>query len=851
MRPMREVGEAVRVAAQPGAREDSSVQPARRGGTHAKGKTEAGPQGPGAAHSHLAPSPPSPVFPTASNRCGKRPWAVAWPPDLPSGAGVAARGQRAEGRRAADSAMVPARALWLAWALLGVAAACPEPCACVDKYAHQFADCAYKELREVPEGLPANVTTLSLSANKITVLRRGAFADVTQVTSLWLAHNEVRTVEPGALAVLSQLKNLDLSHNLISSFPWSDLRNLSALQLLKMNHNRLGSLPRDALGALPDLRSLRINNNRLRTLAPGTFDALSALSHLQLYHNPFHCGCSLVWLQTWAASTRVSLPEPDSIACASPPALQGVPVHRLPALSCVPPSVRLSAEPPPEAPGSPLPAGLALMLHCVAEGHPTPRLQWQLQIPGGTIVLEPPVPSGEDEGLGAEDREEEGDGDGPTQTEAPTPTPAPAWPAPPANPRFLALTNGSLLVPLLSAKEAGIYTCRAHNELGANSTSLRVAVAAAGPPKHAPGAGGDSEGQAPTSERKSTAKGRGNSVLPSKPEGKVKGQGLARVALGEAEAGPEEEEEAEAEAGEGEEAEDQVSAHPVEEQRCGHGDPSRYVSNHAFNQSSELKQHVFELGVIALDVAEREARVQLTPLAARWGSGPGGPGRPGRRPLRLLYLCPAGGGAAVQWSRVEEGVNAYWFRGLRPGTNYSVCLALAGEACHVQVVFATKKELPSLLVIVAVSVFLLVLATVPLLGAACCHLLAKHPGKPYRLILRPQAPDPMEKRIAADFDPRASYLESEKSYPAGGGADAGGPEEASGEGLDEDAEQGDPGGDLQREESLAACSLAESQSKANQEEFEAGSEYSDRLPLGAEAVNIAQEINGNYKQTAG
>nr|XP_010592182.1 LOW QUALITY PROTEIN: immunoglobulin superfamily containing leucine-rich repeat protein 2 [Loxodonta africana] len=513
--------------------------------------------------------------------------------------------------------MATLRALWLTCALLGVAGACPEPCACVDKYAHQFADCAYKELREVPEGLPANVTTLSLSANKITVLRRGAFANVTQVTSLWLAHNEVRTVESGALAVLSQLKNLDLSHNLISSFPWSDLRNLSALQLLKMNHNRLSSLPGNALGALPDLRSLRINNNRLRTLAPGTFDELSALSHLQLYHNPFHCGCGLVWLQAWASSTRVSLPEPDSIACATPPALQGVPVHRLPTLPCAPPSVRLSSEPEPEAPGSPLRAGLTLVLHT-----------WR----------------------------------------------------------------------------------------------------------------------------------------------------------------------------------------------------------------------------------EREARVQLTPLAAHWSPEPvgaAGAGQPGRRPLRLLYLCPAGGGTAVQWSRVEEGVNAYWFRGLRPGTNYSVCLALAGEACHVQVVFATKKELPSLLVIVAVSVFLLVLATVPLLGAACCHLLAKHPGKPYRLILRPQAPDPMEKRIAADFDPRASYLESEKSYPAGGEAGGEEPEEAPGEGLDEDAEQEDSSGDLQREESLAACSLVESQSKANQEEFEAGSEYSDRLPLGAEAVNIAQEINGNYRQTEG
>ncbi|XP_037689380.1 immunoglobulin superfamily containing leucine-rich repeat protein 2 [Choloepus didactylus] len=745
--------------------------------------------------------------------------------------------------------MAPLRALWLVWALLEVAGACPEQCACVDKYAHQFADCAYKELRDVPEGLPANVTTLSLSANKITVLRRGAFADVTQVTSLWLAHNEVRTVEPGSLSVLSQLKNLDLSHNLISSFPWSDLRNLSALQLLKMNHNLLGSLPRDALGALPDLRSLRINNNRLRTLEPGTFDALSALSHLQLYHNPFHCSCGLVWLQAWAASTRVSLPEPDSIACASPPALQGVPVHRLPPLPCAPPSVRLSVEPPPETPSSPLRAGLTLLLHCATEGHPTPRLQWQLQIPGGTVVLQPPVLSGEDDGIGAENGEGEGDGDGPTQTEAPTPTPAPAWPAPPATPRFLALANGSLLVPLLSAKEAGVYTCSAYNELGANSTSIRLAVSAAGPPKHAPGAGGEAGGQTPASEHKSTAKGRGNSVLPSKPEGKTKGQGVARVSiLGETETGPQEE------VGEGQEAEEPVPVDPVEEQRCGRGDPLGYVSNHAFNQSTELKPHVFELGVIALDVAEREARVQLTPLAARWSPGPGGAegtGRPERRPLRLLYLCPAGGGPAVQWSRVEDGVNAYWFRGLRPGTNYSVCLAVAGEACHVQVVFATKKELPSLLVIVAVSVFLLVLATVPLLGAACCHLLAKHPGKPYRLILRPQAPDPMEKRIAADFDPRASYLESEKSYPAGGEEGGEEPEETPEEGLDEGMEQGDPGGNLRREESLAACSLVESQSKANQEEFEASSEYSDRLPLGAEAVDIAQEINGNYRQTAG
>uniref|UniRef100_A0A4X2KW02 Immunoglobulin superfamily containing leucine rich repeat 2 n=1 Tax=Vombatus ursinus TaxID=29139 RepID=A0A4X2KW02_VOMUR len=336
------------------------------------------------------------------------------------------------------------RGLWLVWALLGAAHGCTEPCACVDKYAHQFADCAYKDLQEVPSGLPANVTTLSLSANKITSLRQGAFAEVTQVTSLWLSHNEISAIEPGALAVLVQLKNLDISHNQIVDFPWADLRNLSALQLLKMNNNRMAALPADAFRNLRDLRSLRINNNHFSFIA-----------------------------------------------------------------------------------------------------------------------------------------------------------------------------------------------------------------------------------------------------------------------------------------------------------------------------------------------------------------------------------------------------------------------------CQVQVVFTTKKEVPSLVIIVVVSVFLLALATVPLLGATCCHLLSKYQGKTYRLIMKAQNPDQMEKHIAADFDPRASYLESEKNYsPTDSGPGVGegtGPGSRArtrvGEEEEDDQEEEEVGGGMERDESLVAGSLPESQSKANQEEFEASSEYSDRLPLGAEAVDIAQEINGNYRQT--
>ncbi|XP_070809746.1 immunoglobulin superfamily containing leucine-rich repeat protein 2-like [Pituophis catenifer annectens] len=694
-------------------------------------------------------------------------------------------------------------------------AGCPEPCACVDKYAQQFADCAYKDLQTVPSGLPSNVTTLSLSANKITALARGTFAEVTQVTSLWLAHNQIRAVEEGTLAVLGLLKNLDVSHNQISDFPWADLRNLSALQLLKMNNNRMAHLPAGAFSSLSDLRSLRINNNFFSGLAEGTFDPLTSLSHLQIYNNPFNCTCQLMWLKNWTEHTLISIPEREAITCAAPEAWKGQPLLNVPYMRCAPPAVRLSSQPDLQS----LAYGSSLALHCHAEGLPRPELTWRIQASGQTLEIAgseadrlnalPPAAAGERQS-------------------------------------FRAFPNGTLLLPHLGKKEEGTYTCVAANEVGSNQSSLRVALADATPKVKDSVGNPKTEAKAPPGERKASK----NSVM--KPEEKRKllwppDSDAARdpdTPGGGGGGGTE------AEPSESDSGADAPSRPTGFEPRCGGGvggagpiQLPRYVSNHAFNQSSELKPQSFELGVIALDVSEREAKVQITPFSGRE-----------KGQLRRLYLCQESRRGApptlVRWSQIEEGLNAYWFRGLVPGTNYSVCLSFAGgEDCQVQVVFSTKKEVPSLLIIVVVSAFLLALATLPLLGATCCHLLSKYQGKTYRLILRAQNPaDQMEKHMAADFDPRASYLESEKNYqPSEVGRGELEEEEDDEEEEEEEGRASEGGGQLARDPSLAAGSMAESQSKANQEEFEGGSEYSDRLPLGAEAVNISQEINGNYK----
>lgn len=343
----------------------------------------------------------------------------------------------------------------LCWALLlGLARGCPEPCDCGEKYGFQIADCAYRDLEAVPPGFPANVTTLSLSANRLPGLPEDAFREVPLLQSLWLAHNEIRKVAAGALAPLGHLKSLDLSHNLISDFAWNDLHNLSALQLLKMDSNELTFIPRDAFRSLHALRSLQLNHNRLHTLAEGTFSPLTALSHLQINDNPFDCNCGLVWLKTWALATAVSIPEQDNVACTSPHVLKGTPLSRLPPLPCSAPSVQLSYQPSQD--GAELRPGFVLALHCDVDGQPAPQLHWHIQTPGGTVEITSP-------NVGADGR---------------------ALPGAPVvlggRPRFQAFANGSLLIPDFGKLEEGTYSCLATNELGGAESSVNVALATTG-----------------------------------------------------------------------------------------------------------------------------------------------------------------------------------------------------------------------------------------------------------------------------------------------------------------------------------------------------------------------------------
>ncbi|KAG9281022.1 immunoglobulin superfamily containing leucine-rich repeat protein 2 [Astyanax mexicanus] len=703
--------------------------------------------------------------------------------------------------------------LALGTAVIASVQSCPEQCTCSDKNPHHFVDCAYKDLLLVPLGLPSNVTTLSLSANKIQVLKSKNFVSVTQVTSLWLSHNEIVTIERNTLAPMSQLKNLDLSHNKIVNFPWEDLANLSTLQLLKMNHNEMVSLPKDAFTNLKELRSVRINNNKFTTIMEGTFNPLIAMVHLQIFSNPFSCSCQLEWMRDWITGShlKISIPDQNNILCDAPSDLKGIEVTKIPKLDCQAPTVTITYQPNIES--TEIYEGYMVILNCESKGNPQPTVEWEIL--AGNQLLTFTLPSIVE------------------KSEVPIN-------GAPTNTRFLIFQNGTLIIPRMSKKEDGNYSCSATNDMGKAQSTVKLTMA--GTKKHAVNSILDTKAGISPSGNKPGPKSSKNSVInmwPKHEKTKPLPTGTSSITINTEQV---------------EEGSDSV----IFASRCGVSDGTQYISNHAFNLSlDDLKQYTFDFGVIALEVSETEAKVQLNPLQMAnaksnlhlsQAQDPDTVNKetismyqtsPKKSPMDMLYVCVSTGNghSVVQWSKIEDGVNTYRFQGLKPGTNYTLCLTYGGQDCQVQVVFTTRKKIPSLLIIVVVSIFLLALATVPLLGATCCHLLYKYQGKTYKLIMKAQNPDQMEKHIATDFDPRASFVESEKNFN---------PSEL-GEGEGEaDGEEGEGEGE-EVEGSVVAESIPESQSKT-QEEFEVGSEYSDRLPLGAEAVNISEEINGNYKE---
>ncbi|XP_053170219.1 immunoglobulin superfamily containing leucine-rich repeat protein 2-like [Scomber japonicus] len=704
--------------------------------------------------------------------------------------------------------------LWIA-TLFPAGLGCPELCTCSDKYGRHVAECSYKDLAEIPDGMPPNVSTVSLSANRISLIPLGSFDNITRVTSLWMGRNELISIEPGTLSPLVHLCNFDISYNKIVHFPWEDLQNLTSLQLLKMNHNEMVHLPRDALSNLKDLRSLRLNNNKFITLAEGTFDGLISLSHLQIHHNPFACTCSLDWLRDWISTSTITVHEQNLTVCATPEKLKGKVIVQLPESKCTSPNVTMRLEP--NVRNTTFYEDSALILTCEFKGNPNPLVMWSIHSQSQKKELALSF---------TEDGSAESNKDSLL----------------PHNP-FKVFNNGTLIISHLRKEDGGNYSCSATNEFGRAEDSLSVEVVALPKPTPVkkitttPIYAKTHPFIHQTTHKTNVFDAVRLPDLKRKDITNIKPTFPPTVEINSESSDPEE-----------------VTSNPLRASKCGVTANTRYISSNVFNGSlDDIKQYTFDFGVIALGVSETEATVRLNPLliprdksANRAAASSDGfqsvseeesrelSDDSGEAPLNGLYLCVTADRkhSAVQWSRIKEGVNTYMFGSLRPGTNYSLCLTYRREDCEVQVLFTTRRRVPNLLIIISVSICLLTVSTVPLLGATCFHLVYKYRSKTYKLILKAKDQYHMERNLTTNFHIHAPHTESQRKIN-GSQLDE---EEGETESVDGDKE-------ADTEESMVTESFVLSQCKGNLDDCEVGSEYSDRLPLGAEAVNITC----NYK----
>ncbi|XP_076002964.1 immunoglobulin superfamily containing leucine-rich repeat protein 2-like isoform X2 [Genypterus blacodes] len=608
--------------------------------------------------------------------------------------------------------------LWMA-TVFSMGQCCPELCSCFEKYNIHFADCACKGFVEIPSTLPPNTMTISLTANRISLVPSGIFDNVTLATSLWLSHNELVSIEEGSLAPLINLRNLDISHNHIVDFPWEDLKNLTALTLLKMSYNKLVNLPGDAFSNLKDLRALRLNNNRFITIAEGTFDGLISLSQLQIFNNPFACNCSLDWFRSWILTTTITIPQQDAVVCANPEIFKGNMIGTLPESKCASPSVTISIN----INSTNMYEDVLLVLTCEFKGNPEPVVTWTIssEIQRREFALS----STEDSSL--------------------------------ANNTIRVYSNGTLIVSRLRQGDSGNYSCSAINAFGKEEDLVSVEVVASPKPKEDVTATAiDTKTHPPTHQTATTPVFDSTSPLDFSSEELIHSVPISSPAVMQRSAEIKSE-----------------SRSPSNAAKCGLTATTQFISSHAYNRSmDDIKQYTFDFGVIALGVSETEATVRLNPLlipkeantnqdaSSEDDDSPDPSEASGIASMNGLYLCVTNDRkrSAVQWSRIKEGVNTYQFSNLHPSTNYSLCLTYRGEDCEVQVLFSTRRRAANLLIIISVSICLLTVSTVPLLAALCFHLVYKYRSKTYKLILKAQD----QYHMKGSFNLRAPYTESQR-----------------------------------------------------------------------------------------
>ncbi|NXI40403.1 LRC26 protein, partial [Galbula dea] len=176
--------------------------------------------------------------------------------------------------------------------------ACPTACRC----SSGEVDCRERALREVPQSLSANTSSLWLGYNFITMLGPHSFPPLPGLMLLSLPHNHLELIHSQALVGLGALQELDLSNNHLTALTPETFLPLTSLALLNLGSNKLEELETGVLHVLPQLRALLLQDN------------------------PWVCSCRILPLWRWLSHNREKVRGKSLLLCRVPEQLNKYPI---------------------------------------------------------------------------------------------------------------------------------------------------------------------------------------------------------------------------------------------------------------------------------------------------------------------------------------------------------------------------------------------------------------------------------------------------------------------------------------------------------------------------------------------
>lgn len=149
-------------------------------------------------------------------------------------------------------------------------------------------DLSGNKIKEIPEGLLDGKTALTdfyIESNYVQDIPEGLFKDASNLNWISFASNKLTSIEKGDFVGLKNLTILDLTTNEITSIETDSFKDLTKVEQLGLGTNELSSLPADLLTPMADtLYMLSLYENSF-TQIPKAVEKVTALKDLSVFKN--------------------------------------------------------------------------------------------------------------------------------------------------------------------------------------------------------------------------------------------------------------------------------------------------------------------------------------------------------------------------------------------------------------------------------------------------------------------------------------------------------------------------------------------------------------------------------------